>query len=278
MGLDLFSCGKQVLSSIEEYSFPVMENIPDPISANSEAAALYLSRYVLPLGLKSNSAGLPWDPMNRANFTLVDAGKRDVFLTCHHVVEHFDQLHGGGEDPEIVAYAQNITPLVELNGFTPVDRNKTPMDIAVYSGLEDRISIPGSYFYPLKQKVESPQVQEGDPIMIVGYPAANVGVSTSHAEFGIMQFLAPASSVSEQRIVLSDESGEQVFRDISDTPRAASEMDLGGLSGSPAFHLAQDGCYTLVGIVTDGTIPGNPLLISRIDCILPNGMLDHHRI
>ena len=166
-------------------------NSPDPFPAHSEEAAVYLSRYVLPLGIKANEADLPWEKMNRGCFSLVDAGERDVFVTCGHVLDHYESLLGQDGGAEIVAYAQNAGGLVELNGFVAKDKNRAPLDMAVFVGREDRISIPGSTFFELSRP--GPVIRVGDPIVVVGYPAANVSVSTTTAEFGIMQLLHRAS-------------------------------------------------------------------------------------
>jgi len=253
-----------------------MKNPPDPLLAHSEEAAVYLSRYVLPLGIKANGANAPWEEMNRGCFSLINTGERDLFVTCHHVLEYYENLHSANECAEIVAYAQNAPVLIELGGFTIKDKNRTPLDMAIFIGREDSVSIPGSQFFELRGP--GPVVKEGDPILVVGYPAANVSVSLTSAEFGIMQFLTRASSISDHRIVLANGFGDRVYNDFCDPPRSREDAPLGALSGSPAFHIGLDGEYTLVGIVTDGEHESGTILISRIECLLPDGTIDHQRI
>ena len=253
-----------------------MKNPLDPFPANSEEAALYLSRYVLPLGIKANGEDLPWEKMNRGCFSLINTGERDVFVTCHHVFEHFENLLSENENAEIVAYAQNAPVLIELNGFTILDKNRAPLDVAIFIGREASVSVPGSQFFELQRP--GPDVKKGDPIMVVGYPAANVSVSHTFADFGIMQFLVRASSISDHRIVLANEFGDRIYNDFCDPPRSREDVPLGALSGSPAFHIGDDGEYSLVGIVTDGEHESGTILISRIDCLLPDGTIDWLRV
>lgn len=253
-----------------------MKNLPDPFPAHSEEAAVYLSRYVLPLGIKTNEADLPWEKMNRGCFSLINTGERDVFVTCHHVLEHYENLLSENENAEIVAYAQNAPVLIELYGFSIKDKNRDPLDMAIFVGSEDSAQIPGSQFFELRRP--GPVLKEGDPILVVGYPAVNVSVSNTFAEFGIMQFLVRASSVSDQRIVLANEFGDRIYNDFCDPPRSREEVPLGALSGCPAFHIGEDGEYSLVGIVTDGEHESGTILISRIDCLLPDGTIDQLRI
>lgn len=185
--------------------------------------------------------------------------------------EYRARLQDGGA--EIVAYAQNAVRLVELNGFVAKDKNCAPLDMAVFVGREDRISNPGSTFFELSRP--GPVIRVGDPNLVAGYPAANVSVPTTAAEFGIMQLLHCASSVSEHRIVLANGLGDRIFHDFRDPPRSREEVEPGALSGSPAFHLKENGEYSLVGIVTDGEQQSGTILISRIDCLLPDGSINH---
>ena len=105
------------------------------IPAASDEAARILSRYTLPLGLKSRSANTPWDGAERATFTLVQAGEMHVFITCFHVLNRLREMQKRDSSAQLVAYAvmKDGWPrgLAEFNTFHLVDESEL-LDVAVF--------------------------------------------------------------------------------------------------------------------------------------------------
>ena len=75
------------------------------IPAASDEAARILSRYTLPLGLKSRAANTHWDGAERATFTLVQAGEMHVFITGFHVLSRLREMQKQDSSAQLVAYA-----------------------------------------------------------------------------------------------------------------------------------------------------------------------------
>jgi hypothetical protein len=179
---------------------------------------------------------------------------------------------------EMVAYLTSAPYLVELNGFTLIDKDRLSLDVALFRGLEDIVELPGMRFIDYASSY-LPDPAPGEPVCIVGYPGANVAVTRDKADFGFMHIGLRASTVSERQIILADEHGDRRFFDYDDPSRLGTA--LGGLSGSPAFVIRAQR-HRFVGIVTDCSDSeqptGHTIIISRLGCINPDGTLEHTAI
>lgn len=243
------------------------------VPATSAAAASLLSKHTLPLGLKATSDNLPWAKTERATFTLLWTGQRDVFATCFHVLKKLREMQKTNPSAEIVAYMAGSPGLAELNGFVLLDYSER-LDVAVFRGSEDVVELPGLNFidYELSYLAD-PAV--GEPVSIVGYPGATVAVTRQKAKFNFMHIGLMASCVSEHRITLANETGGRQFTHYEDP--TCSKISLGGLSGCPAF-MHRDQTPRFVGIVTDSSDKDQTIMISRLGCIKRDGTLDHNAI
>jgi Trypsin-like peptidase domain len=261
-----------------------MEQSAKLVSANSDEGAEIVAKYAMPVGVKRRDADKPWDGgVNRATFALIQAGRKHVFVTCHHVLQ--DLLKRQEQDPSarLVAYSGRehfgrIVP-AEYNTFQLVDESKR-IDVAVFCGLTDIISyndLPDREFIPYTESyLQDPK--EGDPVMIVGYPAATVSVTHQVMDLGYTAIGYTASHVSERNIVLANDRGGRTFTDYDDSRRQG--ISLGGLSGSPAFVI-RDRQLRFVGIVSESTdyrTTADTIIIARLGCLNPDGTLDHLKI
>lgn len=240
-----------------------------PINGASVEAADYFAQYTVPLGVKSRGSSLPWDKMPRGTFSLIDAGDCRVAVTCFHVVESLNRAREVEGDAELVGYVSFAQGLIELFGYKLIDGDPN-LDIAIFIGNGDSLEIPGRRFIDF-QGCYCGDVSQGEPILIVGYPGAGASVTPVLADFGYMHLLLPVSSVSDHRLVLANEQGTREFEYFDDPHK--KEIDLGGLSGSPAFVL-RNGRYYFAGIVTDCSERDQTILVSRLGCLDRNGTLN----
>lgn len=222
---------------------------------------------------------MPWEKKNWATFSLVRLRERDVFITCNHVYERLLELQEEDLSARIVAYPPGWSfPLVELNTFTLIDREGPSLDVAVFGGLEKRIILPKRRFIDY-QNAYLPDPILGESVIISGYPASGLDSSENRMGFGHAFICFRASSITERQIVLANEHGDRNFKHSDDT--AKTGVDLGGISGSPAF-IIRDKKLRFVGIVTDcsGTSDNTDgsIIISRLGCLNQDGSLDHHAI
>jgi hypothetical protein len=180
------------------------------------------------------------------------------------------------EEPtaQMVAYLTSAPCLIELNGFTLVDSEQHSLDVAIFRGLEDVIELPGMQFIDYTSSY-LPDPIPGEPVSIVGYPGATVAVKPTKADFGFMHLGFRASTVSERQIKLANEFRDRQFSDYENP--ANQGIALGGLSGSPAFVI-RNHQHRFVGILTDCSENDGIVIISRLGCINPDGILDHAAI
>jgi len=243
------------------------------IPAMSEVAISMISQYSLPIGLQATAADFPWAKTARATFTLLRLAKKCVFVTCHHVLSEFWNLQKVDSSAEMVAYLTSGSTFCELNGFRII-ADDDRVDVAIFGGLEDIVEILGHDFIDYEScYLHDPA--PGEPVSIVGYPSGNVTVTQKLADFGYMHLGLRASSVSDRQITLANEHGDRHFIDFAIHRRG--KIDLGGLSGSPAFVIRNHE-YRFVGIVSECHERDRTIIISRLGCINPDGTLDYTRI
>ena len=251
-----------------------MENQPTALPIDHLTVADLLSSHTMPLAIKQDLALKPHHVVNRATFTLLEIGGRDFFLTSCHVLQKFKEIKHDNDNAQLVAYGF-VPHFDEYHGFTLVDSEETVLDVAIFRGVAEKITIPGTRFI----KYESsylPEPQIGELVCVVGYPAADVSVKAEgSADFGYIQIIFPISSLSERQIVLANETGERRLHDFKNS--AVTQIDLGGLSGSPAFVL-RDMAAHFVGIVRSSTNSDHTILISRLGCLKNDGTLDRLRL
>ena len=243
-----------------------------------EAIAIY-NQHALPLAINSGDGVMPWDKKNWATFSLVRLPERDVCITCNHVYERLLEVQRNDPAARIVAYPPGGDfPLVELNTFELIDREGPSLDVAVFGGLEPRISLPNRRFIDYRNTY-IPDPVLGESVMISGYPSSGLDASENRMVFGHTFICFRASSITERQIILANEHGDRTFEHSDDPTRTGT--DLGGMSGSPAF-MVRDGKLGFVGIVTDCSGSSDntdgTIIISRLGCLNPDGTLDHHAI
>jgi hypothetical protein len=253
---------------------PTSGAVPEIDEDAVKAIAWMLSRHTLPLALKLDSGDLPWERVERATLTLIWTGYRHVFVTCYHVLNRLLELRKRNPSAEMVAYTGSGNGLMELTGFRLIDADQRSLDVALFGGLEDRVSLPGLQFIDYHSSYLADPVP-GDFASIVGYPGANINVTTSKASFGYMHLGLPVSCASDKRIVLADEHGTRDFRHYENP--TCRGIPLGGLSGSPAF-VYRNGQPRFVGVVTDSSDRDQTIFVSRLGCINADGTLNRNLI
>lgn len=250
------------------------------IPLNSDAAANFISRSVIPIGITLRSDAMPWEKTIRATASLIRLAERDVFVTNCHVWEEFKTLKALYPDARIVGYwIDKITKtLVIIYPFNLIDKERTSLDVAIFRGQENRILIPRMRFIEYDASY-LPDPRVGEPVIIVGYPAANIEVNELECNFGYVYLVLRCSSVSDRQISCVDERRTRIFVDYFKDNSVG--IVLGGLSGSAAYIL-RDRQLRFAGIVTEcsdtSVAADQTICVARLGCINPDGTLDHASI
>ena len=200
------------------------------------------------------------------SFGLVDAGEKKLLVTCYHVWDAFEKLHGA--NPELrmlVCLDENAPVVVDPRHF--IDQNEQ-LDIATFdmAALLERCG--GRKFYELNQN-PAPSVAKGDSLFFVGYPGWFRSANEEGVQFGRLCF----------RMGVSDVSGFFFIADVSKTvgfdgdwKRAVypDEKAYPGISGSPCF-LRQGRDVRLVGFTTSVVL--DFLRFTHVHCLNTDGTI-----
>ena len=195
-----------------------MENQPTALPIDDPTVAHLLSSHTMPLAIKRDFSLKPHQVANRATFTLLEIGGRHFFLTSCHVLQAFNEIKRDNANAQLAAYGF-VPRFNEYHGFTLVDFEETVLDVAIFRGLADQITIPGIRFIKYEASyLGEPRI--GELVCVVGYPAADVSVTAEGmADFGYTQIIFPISSLSERQLVLANETGERRLRDFKKPPK-----------------------------------------------------------
>ena len=246
---------------------------PSPIPVESKETAHFLACHTLPLALKNHANDAPYQAVSRATFSLLEIGGSHFFVTGDHVHEKFQEIQAHSPDAQLTAYT-TIPHFTEFSGFRLVDSDSKTLDVAIFRGQEDRVEIPGRFFIPYEGSYLSDPAKN-EMVCIVGYASEDVEVGEGGAALNYMQLILPISSVSDRHVVLADETGQRILLDEL-TPEK-TRIDLGGLSGSPAFVL-RNLRYRFIGIVKECQERDHTILISRLGCLMSDGMIDRSQM
>ncbi len=182
------------------------------VPADSSETAHFLACHTLPLGIKKDAQHAPHQVIARATCSLIEIGKKHLFVTCAHVLDKLQEIQAEYPNAQLAAYT-TVPYFTELFGFSLVDSESEILDVAIFRGQEDRVELPERSFIPYEGSYLADPVI-GEHVYIVGYPGENVEVTEGRADLNYMQLIFPISSVSDRHIVLADETGQRHFRDF----------------------------------------------------------------
>ena len=195
----------------------------------------------------------PNEMITNGTFSLIDTGERRVLVTCHHVWQAFLECRAQnslaalalslGDGDANVVFAAPERQLIDSD---------PDLDLAVFDFEPSRILLDGdkikhqkSWFYIRDWPIRN--VRVGAYVALMGFPGSQIVKETELCTFKTQLLPFKVTSVGQRQFwVLNEGENIEVFSGIKGC--------LGGLSGSPAYALDEEGA-TLVGFVRAGSTP-----------------------
>lgn len=200
---------------------------------------------------------------------LIDTGTRKILVTCAHVWFEFLKFREENNDAILsMKFRYGRGPLTGLLDAALIDCDED-LDLAVFAtGLSDDILGLKTFFKIHTFPISDPKPRQ--PISWVGFPGEARRVSETDMNFGYAAFRLTVSDVSYQRIVLAN-NDPRVLRDGEG--KSVPPIDVGGMSGAPAYTRSLSGGFNLAGFVRAGDNSGSDIRLSKASFLRRDGSL-----
>jgi hypothetical protein len=176
--------------------------------------------------------------------SFIDTGKECLLVTCDHVIREFQELRQS--DPSLrMAVGGAGKGLLELLDEYLVDRDRD-IDLATLR-LPDpnMIQSYGKAYFRSALSWPPARATVGEEVVTLGFQGSNRKEITGGLRARTTLFKTPVSSVAERHFLLVD---EQETRRVVKIDQELGEVgELGGMSGSAAFALNENGLTRVVG-------------------------------
>lgn len=195
----------------------------------------------------------PEQMIDNGTYSLIDTGERRLLVTCHHVWQAY--LDHRQNHPE-TNFGLNLGDGDATIGFNRPERHlidsDADLDLAVFEFEPSQILINKNAISHQKNWFRIrhwpiAKAKEGDCVVLMGFPGKEIRKEGPLCVVNAYPIPLRVSSVGSRAIlILNMQENVKVFSEVKNV--------LGGLSGSPAYTLGENGA-SLVGFVKSGYKP-----------------------
>jgi hypothetical protein len=222
-----------------------------------------------PIFFLPSSRPVPADIYANGTAALLDTGIKRVLVTCEHVWSDFKAYRE--EMPEarlavIFRHGYALPIWIEDSFLIDSDRD---LDLVVFDAEFGDEMLGFKRFYRI------PRFPLADPkpdqlISFVGFPGASRRVSQSTGQFKYSSFGLTVTDVSHTRILLAS-TPDRFNYDNED--QVVPHIDLGGMSGAPAYGRTRGLGFDLAGFVQMGRNSGSDIYLSKASFLQRDGTI-----
>jgi hypothetical protein len=226
---------------------------PEHVAAFVESLTNEMLTFCGPIFITPGLMTYPNQMIDNGTFSLIDTGERRLLITCHHVWQAYldcrtknpDAILGInlGDGDASIAFAFPGRQLIEAD---------PDLDLAVFDFEPGQIRVNGvpvkhqKDWFPARQ-CPIPKIGEGQYVALMGFPGKRITKEGMLCTFSTQVLPLKVSGVGRKQLyILNEGENAEVLNDIKSW--------LGGLSGSPAYALGEDGA-SLIGFVKSGHKP-----------------------
>jgi len=222
-----------------------------------------------PIFIMPSSAPFFKNVQNNGTAALIDTGSRKLLVTCEHVLSEFLNFRAGNSEAVLVAVFRNGCGLqILLDSLIDHDEK---LDLAVFDASFPKQTLDYKGFYRIHRfPVADPRPRQ--PISFVGFPGEARRSPTPGilGNFGYASFGLTVSDVSDSLIILAN-TDPRILRDGAGN--VVPPINVGGMSGAPAYTRTSSGGFNLVGFVRAGNNSNTDIRLSKASFLREDGSL-----
>lgn len=228
-----------------------------------------LMRFCGPIYIAPSRNSQPSQVIANGTFGLVDTGLTKVLVTCYHVWQAFLEEKAKNSDAVLAVvlgtgFKTQIFDPVFIDGDQDIDLAVFFQWTSDYAGEKS--------FFPV-ERFPIPRVETGDIIALQGFPGASWESTELTGRFGACFFGGLVCAANDRKFFVENEAGE--LRSVL-TGKSLPPMDVGGMSGSPAYTFRKG--WKLAGFLREGSTDGGPTFFSHASFLQSNGTLDRSQL
>jgi hypothetical protein len=222
-----------------------------------------------PIFFMPSITSLPTNITANGTVALIDTGSRKILVTCAHVwfeFLKFRQENNGAILSMKFRYGRGA--LTGILDAALIDCDEQ-LDLAVFAtNLPEDILGHKRFFKIDNFPIADPKPRQ--PISCVGFPGEARRVSETGMNFGYASLGLTVSDVSHSQILLAS-NDPRVLRD--GVGRLAAPINLGGMSGAPAYTRTASAGFNLAGFVRAGNKSDSDIRLSKASFLRQDGRL-----
>ena len=205
-----------------------------------------LLRYCGPIFVTPSPNSYPDNKtIKNGTYALIDTGQKRLLVTCYHVWEYYETQFDVNPETVLALALNEGEPCIAFRN--PKERRLAfdrELDLAVFEFAPD-FCHSKSWFRMTEHP--APKVEKGECIVTMGFPGICRTVSGTVCNFNGVAMPLVVTDISDRTIAaFSDKENQSVLSDMKDS--------LAGISGSPAYRLADNGQLQLVGFAKQGPL------------------------
>jgi hypothetical protein len=200
---------------------------------------------------------------------LIDTGSRRILVTCEHVVSEFRKIRSKNREACLAVVFRNGPGLpLWIEESTIIDSDEK-LDLAVFEANFSEDALSFKSFYRIDRfPVADPKPRQ--PISFVGFPGEARRVSEMVGNFGYSSFGLTVTDVSDSLVLLAN-TDPRLLRD--NDGNLVAPIDIGGMSGAPAYTRTNSGGFMLAGFVRAGDNSNTAIRLSKASFLRQDGTL-----
>jgi hypothetical protein len=251
-----------------------MINFPSKYGGAREYAADFaddakMLTHCVPIFMLPTGAPVPSTIYANGTAALIKTGIRKVIVTCEHVWSGFLKFRAENTDAHLAIVFQNGRGLpIWINDSSLIDSDQD-LDLAVFDAGILNGTFGFKEFYKIDRfPIFDPKPKQ--PISFVGFPGEARQVSEISGNFGYSSFGLTVSDVSDSLIVLAS-TDRRILR--NNAGLQVPPIDIGGMSGAPAYARTSSGGFHLAGFVRAGDTSNTDIRLSKASFLRKDGSL-----
>ncbi len=210
-------------------------------------------RFCGPIFIAPGLETWPAQMIDNGTYSLLDTGKRYLLVTCHHVWQaYLNEFAVNQETVLCLNLGDGECSIAFAHPERQLIADNPELDLAVFEFEPSTLKIEKTMLEHQKEwfRIRNWPIAkpvEGDTIALMGFPGKRIQKDGRLCTFNTQLLPLGISGVGHDKIyIFNDSENAEVFANIHGW--------LGGLSGSPAYTLQEDGA-ALVGFVKSGYKP-----------------------
>jgi hypothetical protein len=225
--------------------------------------------YCTPIFFMPSTTSSPTSITANGTVALIDTGNRKILVTCAHVWFEFLEFREKNHAAILsMKFRYGRGPLTGILDAALIDCDDI-LDLAVFAaGLPEDILGYKRFFKIGSFPIADPKPRQ--PISCVGFPGEARRISETSMNFGYASFGLTVSDVSHSQILLAN-NDPRVLRDGEGC--LAAPINVGGMSGAPAYTRTASGGFNLAGFVRAGNKSDSDIRLSKASFLREDGKL-----